>query len=105
MAITKDDLRDFNRFADERLETGGANSLVELAGEWEAQRREARDTIADVGECHVEIDADTLSALVAAFPDAQDPRRLKQALARRGGVTTAELLAKAAAAAQKANQQ
>jgi hypothetical protein len=38
MAVTKEDLRDFTRFADERIQNGGAESLVKLAGEWEAKR-------------------------------------------------------------------
>jgi len=98
MAVTKEDLRDFNRFADEKVENGGANSLVELVSEWEAQRRETTQS-------HIEIDARTLSVLAAAFPDVDDPERLKQACARRGGSTTAQLLSKAALAAEKASQE
>lgn len=37
MAVTKNDVRDFIRFADERIENGGAGSLVELAREGDAQ--------------------------------------------------------------------
>ena len=38
MSVTKDDLRDFNRFVDEKLAGGDAESLRELVNEWEATR-------------------------------------------------------------------
>ena len=38
MAVTREDLRDFNRFADEKLANGGAESLTELARQWEERR-------------------------------------------------------------------
>ena len=69
MAITKDDLRDFNRFADEKLESGGANSLVELAGEWEAQRREMEETVVDIRTSHADIDAGRITSVTNAFAD------------------------------------
>ena len=98
MAVTKEDLQGFQRFADGKLENGGADSLVELASEWEAQRR-------GMSESPSEIDAPTLSLLAAAFPEVEDMGKLQQALARRGGVTTAQLLSNAALAAEKSGQE
>ena len=94
MAVTKEDLRNFQRFADGKLDNGGADSLVELASEWEAQRRGMSESLS-------EIDAPTLSLLAAAFPEVEDMGKLQQALARRGGITTAQLLSNAALAAEK----
>jgi len=94
MAITKEDLRNFQRFADEKLDNGGSNSLVDLASEWEAQRRRTSERVA-------KIDAPSLGLLAAAFPEVEDVGKLQQALARRGGVTTVQLLSNAALAAEK----
>ena len=51
MPVTRDDIQDFNRFVDERLANGGANSLRELVAKWE-ERQEVnaaiRRGIADV---------------------------------------------------------
>jgi len=74
MAVTKDDLRDFQRFADERLNGGDAPSLVELAGQWEAQRREAErhesdETLADIQASHADIEAGRVSGVAEAFAD------------------------------------
>ncbi len=74
MAITKDDLRDFSRFADEKLNGGAAQSLVELAGQWEAQRceaqrREVEETVADIRASHADIDAGRVSGVADAFAD------------------------------------
>ena len=71
MAITKEDLRDFTRFADEKLERGVADSLVALAGEWESQRREMENTVADIRQSHVDIDSGRVSSVADAFADAR----------------------------------
>ncbi len=39
MPVTEQDLEEFRRFAAERLENGGAESLQELVAEWEKLRR------------------------------------------------------------------
>jgi hypothetical protein len=67
MALTKDDLRDFTRFADDRLAHGGADSLIELAGEWEAQRREMDETVKDIRESHADIDSGSVDSVAGAF--------------------------------------
>jgi hypothetical protein len=71
MAVTKQDLRDFARFADEKLEHGVADSLVALAGEWESRRREMEETVSDIRQSHVEIEAGKLSTVADAFADAR----------------------------------
>ncbi len=101
MALTKDDLRHFINFADEQLKNGGADSLVELAGEWEAQRRQQSSSGADRA---IQVDPDTIRELAKAFPDVQDEQKLQRALSRRGGVTTAEMLGKAMLAAARAGR-
>lgn len=69
MAVTKEDLRHFHRFADKRIDKVGANSLVELAGEWEAKRREMEETIAAIRQSHVDIDAGQVASVADAFAD------------------------------------
>jgi len=69
MAVTKDDLQDFHRFADEKLNNGGSQSLVELAGEWEAQRREMDETIADIRQSHADIEAGRVAPVGDTFAD------------------------------------
>ena len=69
MAVTKDDLRDFHRFADEKLNNGGVQSIVELAGQWEAQRREMEETVENIHESHADIDAGRVSGVADAFAD------------------------------------
>ena len=98
MPITKKDLQSFVHFAEETLENGGVDSLVELARMWEGKRGTSEATL------DVKIDADTARWLAEMFPDVHDEQRLQEARARRGGVTTAEMLRKAAAAAKEAGR-
>lgn len=67
MAVSKEDLRDFARFADEKLSRGGADSLIELVGQWEAHRHDKDDAIADVRQSHADIDAGRVSPVADAF--------------------------------------
>jgi hypothetical protein len=69
MAITKADLQDFTRFVDERVDRGTAESLIELVGEWEAQRREMEQTAIDIRESHRDIRANMVTSVVDAFAD------------------------------------
>ena len=101
MAVTKEDLRDFARFADEKLSNGGAGTLFEWACEWESQRKDNRSTIGSA----IPVDSETIRELAKFFPDVQDEQKLKRALARRGGVTTAEMLGKAVLAAARARRE
>ncbi len=104
MAVTNEDLRDFLFFAGEKLVNGGADSLVELARQWESQRP-AKKPVAETVGIPIEIDPATLKFLAEAFPEVSDELLLKRALNRRGGVTTEQLLSKAASAAAKAAQE
>jgi hypothetical protein len=99
MPITKDDLQDFQRFAGEKLERGLAESLVTLAGEWEAQRQVVNQGESEVRPIEMGLSSDEWRKLVAAFPDVEDKAKFQQALGRRGGVSTAQMLANAASAA------
>jgi hypothetical protein len=69
MPITKEDLQDFQRFADRRLDEGVRESLVMLAGEWEARRREMDETIADIHASHADIEAGRVSGVADAFAE------------------------------------
>lgn len=69
MAITQEDLRDFTRFADAKLANGGVDSLVMLAGEWEAQRREMDQAVADIRQSHQDIAAGRVAPVAETFAD------------------------------------
>jgi hypothetical protein len=74
MAITENDLQDFQRFAADKLNGSGAQSLVQLAGEWEAQRqdaarREMQETLADIQASHADIEAGRVIPVIDAFAD------------------------------------
>ena len=90
MAITSRELNEFTEFAGERIKSGEADTLVALASEWEARRRNGA----------IAVDAESLAALAAAFPDVDDDQQLRQAMSRKGGITTQEMLRKAALAAE-----
>lgn len=59
MAVTKQDLADFARFADEKLSNGGAESLIVLAREWERQRSNEASVVA-LQESHQDAEAGRL---------------------------------------------
>lgn len=68
MPVTKDDMRDFNRFVDEKLSNGGAESLTELARQWEDQR-EAEQSVADLRESHADAEAGRLHPAEEVFSE------------------------------------
>lgn len=72
MAITESDLHDFQRFATDKLNGDEAQSLVQLAGEWEAKRqdaarREMEETLADIHASHADIEAGRAIPVADAF--------------------------------------
>ena len=67
MPLTKEDLRNFTQFADAKLSEGAADSLLELAGEWESQRREMEDTVADIRQSHCDIEAGRVNTVADTF--------------------------------------
>jgi len=75
MSISLNDLRDFQRFADERVRVGSVESLVELAGQWEAERREIDATITDIRESHADIEAGRVSGVADAFAQVRQQLR------------------------------
>jgi hypothetical protein len=102
MSVTNDELRDFAHFADEKLQNGEAGTLLELAWEWESGRRSDSSMS---GTSPIAVDPETIQELGKFFPDPADEEQLKQALARRGGVTTAEMLGNAMLAAARTQRQ
>jgi hypothetical protein len=104
MAVAKEELQAFTRFADEKLAQGEVVSIADLAGQWEALCREATVPVGTGEPICADISEETLRFLAAEFPDIRDDEKLRQALGRRGGVTTAQMLAKAAAAVEKASE-
>ena len=99
MAVTKKELRDFIRFAEEKLETSGNGTLIDLVCEWETQRGGGGNS--SVASCEIQVDPETLQKLAKAFPDSQNEEQLRRSLARRDGVTTAEMLGRAVLAAAR----
>lgn len=75
MSISFDDLQDFHRFAGERVRIGSVQSLVELAGQWELQRREMESTVADIRESHADIEAGRVESVADAFAEARQQLR------------------------------
>jgi len=69
MAVTKEDLQAFHRFAGEKLDHGGAQSLVELADDWESGRREMEETVADIRQSHNDINASRVTSASDTFAD------------------------------------
>lgn len=98
MAVTKEDLRDFTRFVDEKLAKGGAGSLVELACEWQLRQPVEEP---DTDKFVIQADPDTIRKLAEAFPDRRDEHQVQGATSNGGGVTTAELIGRAVLAAAR----
>src|SRR5262249_43442627 len=103
MPFTSDDLRDFTLFAEDQLRVGVAESISQLASRWESQRASASG------------DVELLAAILDSsrpIPEHFGEQRevilgagdLQKALNRTGGITTAELVAKAEAAAKAAGR-
>jgi hypothetical protein len=68
MAITREDLHDFNRFADAKLAGGEADSLLDLVREWEATRQH-EGSVAALRESHADADAGRVKPLDRAFAE------------------------------------
>ncbi len=68
MAITREDLQDFNRFADTKLAGGDADSLLDLVREWQATR-DHEGSVAALGESHADAEAGRVKPLDRAFAD------------------------------------
>jgi hypothetical protein len=99
MTKSQDELREFVRFADGKLRNGAAHTLLELACEWESQRRDGHPSSEPAP---IDMDLESLRQLARHFPEAPEDGQLEQALARRGGATTAEMLGQAMLAAARA---
>ena len=68
MAVCKEDLQEFQRFASKELSNGGADSLGELVVKWEAHR-EREQAALDIRESHGDIEAGRIRPLDEACSD------------------------------------
>ena len=98
MSVSRTDWHDFQHFGDGKLDKGEAVSVLGLALEWGALRHKAIDNTSAFA-------AHSLKVLSAQFPEINGTIGLQPALTRRGGLTTAELLRKAALGAEKPDQE
>jgi hypothetical protein len=76
MSITKQDLLEFNQFADAKLAEGPADSLGELVQKWEHHRHEIEATLEDVRLSHEDIAAGRVLDMTDGF------RQVRQQLDR-----------------------
>ena len=76
MAITGEDLQDFNRFADAKLARSDTGSFLDMVREWEATR-EHEGSVAALRESHTDAQAGRLKPLKKAFADVR--KKLGQA--------------------------
>ncbi len=68
MAVSREDLQDFNQFANAKLAGGDADSLLDLVREWQATR-EQEGSIAALSESHADAQAGRVKPLEEAFAD------------------------------------
>jgi hypothetical protein len=68
MAVTREELEEFQHFADSKLSNGGAESLADLVRQWEA-RRDYQETVADIKESHEDLAAGRVVPADEAFAD------------------------------------
>lgn len=75
MTATRQDLLEFNRFADEKLASGEAWSLSDLVREWEESRRYS-ESVAALRESHADAEAGRVQPIDEAFSEIR--RKLSQ---------------------------
>ena len=68
MTVTRQDLQDFNRFADERLARGESWSFVDLVREWEDARQQ-KSSLEALRESHNDAEEGRVKSLNEAFAD------------------------------------
>jgi predicted transcriptional regulator len=59
------------------LADGNADSIPELASQWEAVHREMKQTVADIDESHADIEAGRVSAASEAFAEVRNKMALE----------------------------
>ena len=57
MTITPQDIEQFNQFIAQKLSSGGADSMVQLAREWESQRQEYDEAVGELSQCIADMEA------------------------------------------------
>lgn len=68
MAVTQEDLQNFNRFASAKLASGETASLFDLVREWEAMRH-GDESVAALRESHADAEAGRVKPLNQAFAE------------------------------------
>jgi hypothetical protein len=76
MAVTRDELLDFNRFAEEKLTDGGADNLQDLLDEWN-ERRAHQQSIAGIRKSVAQYEAGECLPVHEAFDEVR--RKLERA--------------------------
>ncbi len=71
MTVSKEDLQDFNRFADERLSRGETWSFLDLVREWE-NARQHESSLAALRESHADAESGRVKPLNEAFAEIRD---------------------------------
>ncbi|HUT10506.1 MAG TPA: hypothetical protein VMY42_08420 [Thermoguttaceae bacterium] len=71
MTLTKKDLQDFHRFADAKLTSGAAGSLIDLVREWESTRQ-YDGSVSALRESHADVEAGRVKPLDKAFSDVRE---------------------------------
>ena len=77
MAVTQDDLNDFQMYAANRLANGGAESMAELVTAWEDQRQHSQ-SVAALQESHANAEAGRVIPAEEVFADARKTLRLPE---------------------------
>lgn len=57
MTLTSQDLASFNTFVASKLTSGSADSLVDLARQWETERRDFEETVAELRDSMADMEA------------------------------------------------
>lgn len=77
MAVTQDELNDFQSFATEHLARGGAESMAQLVAAWEA-RRQHRQSIDALNESHADAESGRVIPADEVFAEARKSLDLQE---------------------------
>jgi hypothetical protein len=70
MAVTQDDLNDFQRFANAKLSNGGVESMDELVAAWH-EHRAHMDSLSSLEESHADAEAGRIHPAEEVIADAR----------------------------------
>ena len=77
MAVTSDELNDFQSFAADRLANGDAESMAELVAAWEDQRQHQQSVDA-LNESHADAEAGRVVPAKEVFADTRETLGLQE---------------------------